>query len=114
MRGHRKTNNLDPLFELFESYLMNRSYEDAGAFTRQLAQDYVAYLDSSPAHIPLHLRESVMEDLELEAHELLVRKMYGCVRQKDYENCGKVLSKAPKFTQFNLPRSSVEGDSAEE
>ena len=100
MRGNKK--NLDPLFELFELYLMTRSYDDAEAFTRQLAQDYLTYLDSTPAHIPIHLRNSVLEDLEMESHELLVKKMYGCVKTHDYSNYGKVMEVRDSMQYYEL------------
>lgn len=88
----KKKKHVDPLFQLFESYLLTRSYEDAATFTKALAKDYMAYLDSTPAHVPLHLRASVLEDLELESHEMLVRKMYGVVTAADYQNRGKVIT----------------------
>lgn len=81
----------DPLFQLFEHYLMNRSYDDAAAFTKQLADDYMAYLDSTTAHLPMHLRNSVLEDLKMEAHEMLVKKMYGVVETEPVHNFGRVI-----------------------
>ncbi len=90
MGGNNKK-NLDPLFQLFEHYLLNRSYEDSGAFTKEVAEEYMAYLDSTLAHIPFHNRQTIQEDLETEARELLVKKMYGCVRATDYLNFGKVM-----------------------
>ncbi len=81
---------LDPLFELFEYYLVNKSYDDAKKFTKEVATDYISYLDSTPAHVPYCLRSQLIEDLEAEAHELLVKKMYGCVKAADYKNIGKV------------------------
>lgn len=82
---------VDPLYQLFERSLVNRSYDDSAAFTKQLAEQYLAYLDSTPAHVPFAARASVLEDLSAEAHELLVKKMYGCVREQDYRNSGAVL-----------------------
>jgi hypothetical protein len=90
MDGNKKK-NLDPLFQLFEHYLLNRSYDDSGAFTKEVAEEYLAYLDSTLAHVPFHSRSNVLEDLETEARELLVKKMYGCVRASDYANFGKVM-----------------------
>ncbi len=93
MRGKKvkKLSKLDPLYRLFETYLLTRSYENADSFTTQLARDYIAYLDSTPAHIPLYMREAVLEDLKSEVHELLVKKMYGCINIADYKNTGKVM-----------------------
>ena len=83
--------SLDPLFQLFEHYLLNRSYEDSAAFTKEVAEEYLTYLDSTLAHIPFHARAGALEDLTSEAHELLVKKMYGCVKSADYHNWGKVM-----------------------
>lgn len=82
---------LDPLFQMFEHFLLTRSYEDSAAFTKQLAEQYVSYLDSTPAHVPFDRRANVIEDLTQEAHEMLVKKMYGTVKPSDYENSGVVM-----------------------
>jgi hypothetical protein len=86
-----RNKNIDPLFQLFEHHLLTRSYEDSSAFTKEVAEEYLAYLDSTFAHVPMHLRAGVLDDLEQETHEMLVKKMYGCVRTTDYENYGKVI-----------------------
>lgn len=77
----RKAN--DPLYQLFEHFLLNRSYDSANQFTKQLAENYMAYLDSSPAHMPFEARQTVLEDLATEAHEMLVKRMYGCFTLKE-------------------------------
>lgn len=96
MAGKSKK-HIDPLFQLFEHYLMNRSYDDSGKFTKEVAEEYMGYLDSTLAHVPFHTRANVLEDLEAEAHEMLVKKMYGCVVSSEYENYGRVLR--PKTLQ---------------
>lgn len=92
----KKKKHVDPLYQLFEHYLLNRSYEDATAFTKEIAAEYVAYLDSSPAHVPLHVRKALLEDLEGEAHEMLVKKMYGCVKAEHYNDVGSVVNVSKK------------------
>jgi hypothetical protein len=87
----KKKRHIDPLFQMFEHHLLNRSYEDSSAFTKEVAQEYLHYLDSTPAHVPFHVRTNLVEDLEGETHEMLVKKMYGCVRPADYMNYGKVI-----------------------
>lgn len=82
--------NVDPLYQLFEHNLLNRSYEDTNAFLREVAEEYLAYLDSTPAHVPFHIRASLLKDLESEAHEMLVKKMYGCAQEAEYTNQGSV------------------------
>ena len=87
----KKKNTPDPLFALFEHYLVTRSYENAGEFTRQLAEEYLLYLDSTPAHIPFEARSIALEDLATEAHEMLVKKLYGCADASEHENFGNVI-----------------------
>lgn len=104
--------NLDPLYQLFEHHLMTRSYEDSAVFTKEVAEKYIAYLDSTAAHIPLHVRASVSEDLELETHEMLVKKMYGMVQPNDYLNYGKVVrvQKGQELSTFDFvpPKATEE------
>ena len=87
----KKTQTVDPLYQLFEHHLLTRSYEDSGKFTKELAAEYLAYIDSTFSHVPFKSREQVVEDLEAEAHEMLVKKMYGCMRASDYVNFGRVM-----------------------
>lgn len=91
MPSKQKNQTLDPLFQLFEHYLLTKSYDDATKFTKEVATEYLNYLDSTPAFVPLYARGAVLEDLELEAHEMLVRKMYGCTTATDYSNSGTVM-----------------------
>lgn len=86
-----KKTQIDPLFQIFEHSLVTRSYEDSQAFTKTLALNYLTYLDSTPAHVPFQVRAHVLEDLEAEVHEMLVKKMYGCVEVVDYKNTGNVM-----------------------
>jgi len=94
MRGSRKQN--DPLQQLFEHHLLNRSYDDAAAFSKEVAKEYLGYIDTTLAHIPIHLRSSLLEDLEAEAHEMLVKKMYGVSHEVREGNFGKVTVVGPK------------------
>jgi hypothetical protein len=102
MSGKKKT-NIDPLFEMFEHFLATKSYEDSAAFTKQLAEQYLAYVDSTPSHIPYSHRASVVEDLESEAHEMLVKKMYGCVKPAEYSNYGRVMNIGKEEAAIELP-----------
>jgi hypothetical protein len=110
----KKQKSLDPLYQLFEHHLMTRSYEDSSVFTKEVAEKYLAYLDSTFAHIPVHVRATILEDLEVETQELLVKKMYGMVNPNDYQNFGKVLqadkNKSLKEVEFLPPFSSEESD----
>ena len=103
--------NLDPLYQLFEFHLFNRSYEDTTAFTKEIAEEYLVYLDSGPAHVPFHSRSTILKDLESEAQEMLVKKMYGCNHNANKTNYGLVMKLhdeelAP--VNFSPPKSSEE------
>ena len=90
MRGPLKFQ--DPLQQLFEHHLLTRSYDDAGAFTKEVAREYLGYIDSTLAHVPIHMRANLVEDLEAEAHEMLVKKMYGVGNEPEsFTNFGKVV-----------------------
>ncbi len=80
----------DPLHQIFEHFLLTRSYENAAAFTKQLAETYVHYLDSTNAHMPFEARQTVLEDLATEAHEMLVKRMYGSNEVIDSVTTGQV------------------------
>jgi hypothetical protein len=94
MRG--RFSHKDPLQQLFEHHLLNRSYDDASAFSKEVVKEYLGYIDSTLAHVPIHLRASVIEDLETEAHEMLVKKMYGIGNAPEVSNFGKVIQVEPK------------------
>lgn len=68
---------VDPLYKVFEHFLFTRTYEDSSAFTKEVANQYLAYLDSTAGFIPCHVRKAIEEDLETEIHEMLVKKIYG-------------------------------------
>ncbi len=112
MGGALKNKRLDPLFQLFEHYLFKRSYEDLSAFTKEVAEEYLAYLDSTTAHVPFHSRSTVMKDLESETHEMLVKRMYGCMKISDYQNYGRVVKVTGDeelvSVDFSPPKSSEE------
>lgn len=113
MRG-KTAKNSDPLFQLFEHHLVNRSYEDSTAFTKEVAVAYLAYLDSTQAHIPVHIRQAILEDLESEAHEMLVKKMYGCVQKTEHENYGRVIKITKnELSTFDFQASALPQNSEE-
>lgn len=77
---------VDPLYKVFEHFLFTRTYEDSAAFTKEVATQYLAYLDSTAGFIPCHARNAIQEDLESEIQEMLVKKIYGF---------GEMLGEAP-------------------
>lgn len=104
----------DPLQQLFEHHLLHKSYEDAEAFTKEVAKQYLSYIDATLAHVPIHIRSAVIEDLESEAHEMLIKKMYGVGSETENSNFGRVIELEPKRKKlkaidFYLP--SIEPES---
>ena len=90
MRG-KKIKNVDPLFQLFQHHMLKKSYEDSSVFNREVATEYMLYLESTSAHIPFEVKAAVLQDLEAETHELLVKSMYGCETTQPSQTYGKVI-----------------------
>lgn len=116
MRG-KKLTNLDPLFQLFQHHMLKKSYDDSAAFSRDVVSEYLVYLDSTSAHIPLHVKAAVVQDLEAETHEMLVKSMYGCGAPSASITYGKVI-KVTQNTElstyeFTPPESTSEIESEE-
>lgn len=116
MRG-TKIKNLDPLFQLFQHHMFKKSYEDSTAFSKEVVAEYLVYLESTSAHIPLNVKAAIVQDLEAETHEMLVKSMYGCSAPSDSTTYGKVI-KVNKNTElstyeFTPPVSTVEAESEE-
>ena len=110
--GGKAKKGLDPLLQLFEYYLFNRSYEDIAAFTKEVAEEYLSYLNSNVAFVPFHSRTTLLKDLESEAHEMLVKRMYGCMNLSDYVNSGRLVRlkgrAAITLLEFAPPAASSE------
>lgn len=73
----KTTEWVDPLYQVFEHFLFTRTYDDSNAFTKEVATQYLSYLDATAGFIPSHVRKMIQEDLETEIHEMLVKKIYG-------------------------------------
>jgi hypothetical protein len=117
MRG-KKTKNLDPLFQLFQHHMLKKSYEDSSNFNKDVAADYLIYLESTSAHIPFSVKAAVIQDLEAETHELLVKSMYGCGLPQTSQTYGKVIkvkNNAELSTyEFTPPESTLESETDKE
>jgi len=114
MRG-KNIKNIDPLFQLFQHHMLKKSYEDSTSFSKEVVTGYIVYLESTSAHIPYNVKAAVVEDLEAETHELLVKSMYGCGSPQASRTYGKVI-KVRKNTElstyeFTPPDSLSKADS---
>jgi len=117
MRG-KKQNNTDPLFQLFQHHMLKKSYDDSSVFNREVAAEYLVYLESTSAHIPLNVKAVIIQDLEAETHELLIKSMYGCSTPNNSRTYGKVIkiknSSELSTFEFTPPESTLEPESDKE
>jgi hypothetical protein len=95
--------------------MLKKSYEDSASFSKEVVSGYLVYLGSTSAHIPYNVKDAVVEDLEAETHELLVKSMYGCGNPQSSHTYGKVI-KVRKNTElstyeFTPPDSTSETES---
>lgn len=117
MRG-KNQKNIDPLFQLFQHHMLKKSYDDSAAFSRDVAAEYLVYLESTSAHIPLNVKAAIAQDLESETHELLVKSMYGCSLPHQSTTYGKVIringSSELSTFEFTPPESTLESETDRE
>jgi hypothetical protein len=98
-RKKKKIEQTDPLYRLFEHFLFTKTYEDSSSFTKEVATQYLAYLDATSGFIPFHSRKMIQEDVESEIHEMLVRKIYGITDEDE----SMIPEKIPSLTPPNKP-----------
>lgn len=112
MQNLNRRKKIDPLFQIFDFYLNNKSHQDSSIFTKTVANTYLSYLDSTIAHVPYQSRSLVLEDLQAEVQEMLVKKMYGAIKASDYSNFGTVIrikkNKEIEFYEFFTETPSEE------
>ncbi len=99
----KATEWVDPLYQVFEHFLFTRTYEDSNAFTKEVATQYLAYLDATAGFIPSHARKTIQEDLETEIHEMLVKKIYGFTESPDQ-------TPPPSFPKLSPPPKPSSGN----
>ena len=114
----KKQKNPDPLFQLFQHHLLKKSYEDSAVFNKEVAAEYLVYLESTSAHIPVGVKATVLQDLEAETHELLVKSMYGCRIHQSSHTYGKVIkiknnTKLSTY-EFTPPETTQESETDKE
>jgi hypothetical protein len=78
---------IDPLYVIFEQHLYNFQDPEADrkTFIGKVVQEYLAYLRRMNIAIPKSLEDSVAEELGVQVHTMLVKKMYGCITLMDYQ-----------------------------
>ena len=83
----KETNQLDPLYIIFEQHLCN--LEDPGTdrktFISNVVNDYFSYLRKRKITVPKELEQPIAEELFAQVHSMLVKKIYGCFSLAEYQ-----------------------------
>lgn len=82
-----KPSQLDPFYVIFEQHLYN--FQDCDldrkTFVNNVLQDYLSYLRKLNITVPKSLEQPIVEELSVQIHTLLVKKIYGCLSIQDYQ-----------------------------
>ena len=86
-RQTNKSNQLDPLYVIFEQHLYH--FEDSNldrtTFIDHVLHDYFSYLRKKNITVPKSLEKSIYEELFIQIQTMLVKKIYGCLTIQDYQ-----------------------------
>lgn len=87
MTHHVRTNQVDPLYTIFEQHLYNfeDSDTDRKTFIGNVIQEYFTYLRKLNIVIPKSLESAIHEELSAQVKTMLVKKIYGCLTLSDYQ-----------------------------
>ncbi|MEK6579771.1 MAG: hypothetical protein AABZ55_11135 [Bdellovibrionota bacterium] len=82
-----KTEQLDPLYVIFEQHLYNFQDSDANrkVFIGNIVVDYLSFLRKKNVIIPKSLESSIIEELSDQVNSMLVKKIYGCLTIGEYQ-----------------------------
>ena len=71
---------VNPLYTIFEKHLYEFNYETRENFINSVVREYVVHITKSKIMIP-HTKRSLLENtLADEVSDMLVRKIYGCLK----------------------------------
>ena len=78
----------DPLYVIFEQHLFNfqDSESDRKTFICNIVSDYLNYLRKKNITVPKSLEQPIVEELAAQVNLMLVKKIYGCLTIKDYQD----------------------------
>jgi hypothetical protein len=85
---NRSTDQLDPLYVIFEQHLYNfqDSEIDRKTFVANVVKDYLGHLRKLEITIPKPLEGPVVEELSSQVSAMLVKKIYGCLTIGEYQS----------------------------
>lgn len=78
---------LDPLYTIFEKHLYNfeDEQESEAAFIGAIVRDYMQFLVKSKVVVPKRWENQIAEELQDQVHQMLVKKMYGCLSIEEFQ-----------------------------
>jgi hypothetical protein len=105
---------LDPLYVIFEQHLFNFQDPDVDrkTFIGNVIKEYISHLRKLNISIPKSLEGPVVEELAEQVHNMLVKKIYGCLSIADYRKgvtAPKKKRSRARYTQLGAikPRPSI-------
>lgn len=75
----------DPLFIIFEKHLYDFNYDTRELFLKGVIEEYIEHLHKQKVIIPATWRATLEKNLCEEISDMLVRKLYGCLTVKDFQ-----------------------------
>lgn len=81
------TDELDPLFVIFEQHLYNFQDQDSDrkTFIVNVVLEYLNYLRKLSITVPQSLEPAIIDELGGQVNTMLVKKIYGCLSIQDYQ-----------------------------
>jgi len=86
----RKTQYLDPLYVIFEKYLFDFPYDNIDYFVASVVNEYLDYLKERQVHVPDNKKKLLINDLSDEVHQMLIKRIHGCLNLQDYQSNGQI------------------------
>lgn len=81
---------VDPLYIIFEKYLYDFPHEDLDFFIATIVNEYIEYLKKNEVIIAEKRLQMLMKDLADEVYDIFIKRIYGCLNLKDFQNSGRV------------------------
>lgn len=76
----------DPLYIIFEKHLYDFNYDSRDLFIRGVIDEYAEHLTKNQVIIPTTWRPVLEKNLAEEIADMLVRKLYGCLTVKEFQD----------------------------
>jgi hypothetical protein len=92
----------DPLYVIFDQHLCNFADPeiDRKTFVGNVIQDYLSHLRKNSIVVPRELEAAVIEELSAQVSTMLVKKIYGCLSLKDFQEAVPSAAKRKAKSQY--------------